>query len=139
MKRKKIICGFCIFFAAIILACNTVNADILGDITDSVTNMIVGSPIEDPINNPDVFQPGSMSGADKVMDVGNRIIGIIRFVGSFASVIVLIVIGIKYMTGSLEERAEYKKTMVPYLIGAILVFAITNILGIVDTITGGLF
>lgn len=139
MKRKKIICGFCIFFATIILACNTVNADILGDITGSVTNMIVGSPIEDPINNPEAFQPGSMSGADEVMDIGNRIIGVIRFVGSFASVIVLIIIGIKYMTGSLEERAEYKKTMLPYLIGAILVFAITNILGIVDTITGGLF
>ena len=35
-----------------------------------------------------------------------------------------IVIGIK-------EKSEYKKTMLPYVIGAILVFGITNVLGII--------
>ena len=33
------------------------------------------------------------------------------------------------MTGSVEERAEYKKTMMPYLIGAFLLFGITTFLG----------
>ena len=124
MKKRKIIFVFIIFLILTMLAFNIVLAD---------------DTISDPRDNPGAYQPGSMSDADKVMDIGNRIIGIIRFVGSFASVIVLIVIGIKYMTGSLEERAEYKKTMLPYVIGAVLVFGITNILGIVDSITGGLF
>ena len=37
------------------------------------------------------------------------------------------VIGIKYMMGSAEEKAEYKKTMIPYLIGAVLLFAAVNL------------
>ena len=31
------------------------------------------------------------------------------------------------MIGSVEEKAEYKKTMIYYIIGAIMVFAISNI------------
>ena len=29
--------------------------------------------------------------------------------------------------GSAEERADYKKTMIPYIIGAILVFSMTTL------------
>lgn len=95
------------------------------------------SSITDPRENPGSYEPNQLSGADEVMDIGNRIIGIIQFIGSFASVIVLIVLGIKYMTGSIEEKAEYKKTMFPYLIGAILVFGLTNILAIVNAVVDG--
>ena len=35
------------------------------------------------------------------------------------------------MLGSVEERAEYKTSMVPYIWGAVLVFGITNILAII--------
>ena len=79
-------------------------------------------------------------GANRLMSIGNSIIGIIQIVGSFTSVIVLIIIGIRYMMGSVEERAEYKKAMTPYIIGAVMVFAITNILSIVVGIVqeGGL-
>ena len=40
---------------------------------------------------------------------------------------ILMVLGIKYMMGSAEEKAEYKKTMIPYLIGAVLLFAAVNL------------
>ena len=50
-------------------------------------------------------------------------IGIIQKIGSIVSVIVLIALGIKYMVGSIEERAQYKETMIPYVIGALLIFA----------------
>ncbi len=54
---------------------------------------------------------------------GDKVLGIIRVVGVAVSIIILLVLGIKYMMGSAEEKAEYKKTMIPYLIGAILLFA----------------
>ena len=63
--------------------------------------------------------------------LGNQIIQIISVIGSIASVIVLVVIGIKYMMGSAEEKAEYKKTLMPYIIGAALVFAASAIAGII--------
>lgn len=65
--------------------------------------------------------------ADAVSNIGNNILGIIQVVGTVIAVGVLMVIGIKYMMGSAEEKAEYKKTMLPYLIGAVILFAAVNI------------
>lgn len=105
----------------------------------TITNVVYASDsITDPRDNPESFNPGNMSDTGKLENIGNRIIGIIQVIGNVTSVIVLIVIGIKYIVGSVEERAEYKKTMMPYLIGALFVFGITNILGIVSNITNGL-
>lgn len=58
--------------------------------------------------------------------IGN-VLGIVQVIGSVVSVIILMAIGIKYMLGSVEEKAEYKKTLMPYLIGAALVFSGTTI------------
>ena len=63
----------------------------------------------------------------KLTNVGNSVLGIIRTVGTLIAVGVLMVLGIKYMMGSAEEKASYKKTMVPYLVGAVLIFAATTI------------
>lgn len=63
--------------------------------------------------------------------IGGKIIGMVQAIGNILSILVLIVIGIKYMIGSAEEKAEYKKTLIPYLIGAILVFAAANVAKIV--------
>lgn len=60
-------------------------------------------------------------------DAGNTVLGLIQTVGTFAAVAVLMILGIKYMLGSIEERASYKKSMLPYLIGAILLFGAVNI------------
>ena len=80
----------------------------------------------------DLANYGKIIGESEVfMDKAGRVITVVQTVGSIASVVCLIVIGIKYMTGSVEEKAEYKKTLVPYVIGAALVFTITNLLSIV--------
>lgn len=67
----------------------------------------------------------------QVAGIGNNILGIIQVVGTIIAVGVLMVIGIKYMMGSAEEKAEYKKTLMPYVIGAGLVFAASSIAQIV--------
>ena len=58
-----------------------------------------------------------------VSNWGNTIVGIIKVVGIFVAVGALMAIGIKYMMGSAEEKAEYKKVMIPYILGAVLLFA----------------
>ena len=65
--------------------------------------------------------------------VGNKIATILRAIGTVLLVVVLMVLGIKYMMGSAEEKAEYKKTMIPYLVGAILLFSATQIAGAILT------
>ncbi len=59
-----------------------------------------------------------VSGETEITNLGQSIIGILQTVGIVLSVVVLIIIGIKYMMGSAEEKAEYKKTMIPYIVGA---------------------
>lgn len=90
--------------------------------------------------NPDTYKPNtsSVENGDKLKNIGNDIIGFLQLIGTILSVLVLAVIGIKYMIGSVEERAEYKKAMLPYVIGAIMVFAITNLLGIIASLSGSL-
>lgn len=64
----------------------------------------------------------NVNGVDQITSVGNDVIGILQIVGIVLSVVVLIVLGIKYMMGSAEEKAEYKKTMMPYIVGAAFIF-----------------
>ena len=71
-----------------------------------------------------------MQDYDEVVDVAVVIIAVIRYVGVAVSIIVLLIIGIKYMTGTVQEKAEYKKTMIPYIIGALLIFAATTIVNV---------
>lgn len=69
----------------------------------------------------------------------NKIISLIQTVGSIISVIALVVIGIKYMFAGIEEKAEYKKTMMPYLVGAIMVFGISNLISILYYLATNVF
>lgn len=81
---------------------------------------------------------GSDYNVDSINTIGNQIITIISTVGSIASVIVLVILGLKYMMGSAEEKAEYKKTLMPYIIGAALVFAASAIAGMIFGFTQNL-
>ena len=77
-------------------------------------------------------------------NVGQQIISIISTVAIVISVIVLLIIGIKYMMGSASEKAEYKKTMIPYLVGAVIIFGagaiaqvVVNLATSITSETGG--
>ena len=67
--------------------------------------------------------------------VGNNIVTTIQVVGIVIAVIVLLVIGIKYMMGSASEKAEYKKTMIPYIVGAVLIFAGTSLVRVIYSLS----
>ena len=81
------------------------------------------------VDSPSTLKGETVSGTSQITKIGNQIITILTIVGVVASVIVLIVLGIKYMMGSAEEKAEYKKTMMPYIVGAALVFAASALAG----------
>lgn len=80
---------------------------------------------------PDSFTPQDPTNVTNITNLGGKIIGVVRTVGVLVAVVILLVLGIKYMMGSAEEKADYKKSMIPYIVGAILVFAASTIAGIV--------
>ncbi len=82
------------------------------------------------------IDPSTLTGTDTsatsdITKIGNKLIGVLQAVGVVTSVAILIVLGIKYMMGSAEEKAEYKKTFIPYIIGAALIFSASMIAGAV--------
>lgn len=75
------------------------------------------------INVTDISATENLGNADtKMTEIGSMILTTVTNVAMILAVVVIAVLGVKYMMGSTEEKAEYKKTMIPYLIGAILVF-----------------
>lgn len=67
--------------------------------------------------------------------VGNQILGLIQAVGSMISVGVLMILGIKYMIGSTEQRASYKRSMLPAVIGIVLIFMALQVTTIISNFT----
>lgn len=70
-------------------------------------------------------------GNDKIKNIGNVIVKVIKIIGSAISVIALAIIGIKYIYGSMEQKAQYKETIMPYIVGAILLFGASNLVDMV--------
>lgn len=80
----------------------------------------------------------SATGTTEVQSLGQNIMGVVQVAGVVIAVIILMVLGIKYMMGSAEEKAEYKKTMIPYLVGAVLIFAASTIANVVYQFASGI-
>ena len=114
MKTKKIVTAILICIAVITIFIPVVNATI----------------------NPNNYKPGDLTAADynKPMKLASTILSSITIVGVVISIIMVMVLGIKYMMGSLEEKAEYKKTMIPMLIGAILLFCSSTLVSIIYSV-----
>ena len=74
---------------------------------------------------------GTIIQSGSVEEAGQRVVTIISVIGSIISVVILVMLGIKYMGGSLEEKSQYKNAMLPYLLGAVIVFAASQIAGVV--------
>ena len=82
---------------------------------------------EDLLDNLDKLKPNPLGDEQQLVDKANVIIAVINIVGVATSVITLMFMGFKYMFASVEEKADYKKSMLPWLIGIILLFSATTI------------
>lgn len=79
----------------------------------------------------DITAPSTVEGSTEVQSLGQKLVGILQTAGVVVAVVILLVLGIKYMMGSAEEKAEYKKSMLPYLIGALVLFGASTIANVV--------
>lgn len=96
------------------------------------TSIVYGLTPTDLEANPDA------TGTTEVQEFGQNIMGVINVAGVVIAVIIVMILGIKYMMGSAEEKADYKKTMIPYLVGAILIFAGPTIANVIYQFATGL-
>ena len=59
------------------------------------------------------------------------VIAVIRTVGTGIAIIMITYVAIKYMTAAPQEKADFKKSAVALVVGAIVLFAGTNILNVI--------
>ena len=78
---------------------------------------------------------GNTGAATAVTKTANNIIGIVQVICYAAAVIMLIYLGVKFITASPEGKAEIKKSAIIYVIGAIIVFAAGTLLGIISNLS----
>lgn len=109
MKNKtlKIIC---IILVVINILASTVNAFTMTDIIDKGKDFISSKSDNDKIDESEVSQ------------LSNSVYSILQFIAVVVAVVMITILGIKYITGSVEMQADIKKTLVPYVIGAFMAF-----------------
>ena len=83
--------------------------------------------------NPNDYKPDNptTNEAKEVVPKVGVILGAVRNISTIVAVIALMIIGFKYIIGSAEEKANYKATMIPYIIGCVLAVAGTTIVSFI--------
>lgn len=65
-------------------------------------------------------------GTQDMQNIGSKVMSFIWVLSIIVAVVVLMYTGLKFIVGSANEKAEYKKSLVPIVVGVlILVFATT--------------
>lgn len=92
--------------------------------------------LEDMINDADEFISKGTSeiSQEALSNFSKTLYNILLSIGIVVAVIVGALIGIKLMTSSIEENAEAKKLLVPYVVGCVVVFGGFTIWKLVVTV-----
>ena len=80
-------------------------------------------------------EPGENNATKTAESIVTNLIIIFRIVGVTAAILMLLVVAMKYMTAAPSEKAEIKKSAVVYIVGAVILFAVTGILGIISNLS----
>lgn len=99
-------------------------------------NEVPDTPAEEVIDGGDsFFEAGRVTGnplqEDRLQEVSSMVYNVLLTVGIIVAVIMGLYLAIKIMLSSVEEKAEYKQMLIPYIIGCIVVFGAFTIWKIV--------
>ena len=70
---------------------------------------------------------GGVTAAGDLIDIANKVIGLIQVASAVLAVILIAVFGFKFILGSANEKADYQKSFIPLIVGVVVVFAATSI------------
>lgn len=95
----------------------------------SIGSVVLGYSI---YTSPNTIQPIGNTGVTTVQLIAGNLLSIAQAIGIAVAVIILVVLAIKYITASASDKAEIKKSAVGYIVGAVLLFAGSGILAIIQ-------
>ena len=112
MKNKKIFAIIIIFILTIILFASVSKVQASDDIMD--WNFSVSQPVP-----------------SKVINVAGFLIKFLRNMSIIITILVITILGIQFMLGSVEEKANYKKTSMSIIIGVVFITLVTSIVDVI--------
>ena len=120
-RNRKIVISIIVVFLVIFL-------------TNCINSKVMAESIFDDPNLKTVNQGVSGDSETGIAGAINTIIGLLQIAGTGISLIMISLLGIKYILASVEEKAEIKKTAMPIVIGAVLLFGAVNLISIIENI-----
>lgn len=116
-KIMKIVAALLVIALVAIVASQAVMADGIDPANASLTQ---------------TFTQTDKSGASEAAsNIIGMIINIAQVIGMGIAIIMLVVLAIKYIAASPDGKAEIKKNATIYIVGAVILFAASGILGII--------
>lgn len=83
----------------------------------------------------DIYNKTGVSNLDSK---SGQVIGMVQLAGTSISLIALVILGIRYMLSSPNEKASIKEKLTPYLIGVLIFFAASNLVAIISRFALGI-
>lgn len=71
---------------------------------------------------------------DKLVEIRGNAFGVAQAIGMVIAVCMLVFVAIKYLTSSPSDRADVKKYAIPFIIGAVFIFAAVGITQLISII-----
>ena len=120
MKRKI----FFILIIFILMICSThiVQATTISNIIQGADGFITNGSSTDVI------------ATDKLKSASDIIYNILLILGTIIAVIVGAVLGIQFIMGSVEQKAKVKDSLIPFIVGCVVIFGAFGIWKLVITI-----
>ncbi len=128
MKRKYLKAILIITFLITLFSLQSsfTYASTMGDILSGAENFVSQGQSNTPISG------------DSIKNLSNSIYNILLIIGVVIAVIIGIIIGIQFITGSVEQKSKVKESLIPYVVGCVVVFGAFGIWKLAVIIFGGL-
>lgn len=130
-KISKIIIVFTVMINLIIIPLNSFAQDV-GYSSLSSSSILDNNKYENIIDweiTSDAFLP------EDVLEIVGLAISFLRNISMISTVLIITILGIKFMIGSVEQKAEYKKSYINIIIGVVLITSIFSIVDFILSIT----
>ena len=102
------------------------------------THIVQATTISNIIQGADGFitngSSSDMIAGDKIKNLSDIIYNVLLILGTVIAVIVGSVLGIQFITGSVEQKAKVKDSLIPFVIGCVVIFGAFGIWKLVITI-----
>ncbi len=75
---------------------------------------------------------------DDIHNLSDSLYNILLIIGTVIAMIVGVVLGIQFMTGSIEVKSKVKESLIPYVVGCVVIFGAFGIWKLAITILQGI-